>query len=839
MAFLARYGLSPVKLLVSVLFGVIGFWLNFLDIQLLDVPNFKISILPGLFFPLFIALAWGWRFGLVSALIGGCQSMWWLWANQGYGIFYSVPVYTAWIVWHGLWADIRARKENRRWYWSSFAVEIPARVFIELGFLTVFSWLVSLNPPPWNPDITWDHVTFSWLYTVAVKHVLTVYILLLVARMLLSLTPVRRLFRLAATPAERDVTTIYSGALLAAIVLWTLDAVYDYLFFAPDKTFWEAAVLQVDGHNFFMRVLYFVVALAAGAIIAGLARHRIFLHKRLRHLNRVLAAIRNVNQLITHERDKSVLLSEACRMLTETGGFKQSWIVLLRGDRPGEYFYSGFNHYFSPMARSLEEGEIPFCAREAMQSNGLHMVQTPEKECPGCPLAGKHAGISALIMPLKHEERVFGWLCAAVPRELVRDREEQTLFLEVGTDLGYALWALETEHEKEAVTREYRAVLDSSPNAVLALDLRERITLFNPGAEKLYECPEKEALGEPISSFCPTELLQEQRENLRIVRERGEQKNYETERLTREGRRIPVEVSLGLVRDGQGNPAGYSAVLRDISERKKHERELSRLNADLKAKNSELEQVVYVASHDLRTPLVNIDGYSRELSYCLRDLSRELEEGFPAVMSSETVKNTVRKDIPEALRFIQTSAAKMDKLLSGLLRLSRTGRAALEIKPLDMNGLVANVIDSTEFKIREAGAKVEVADLPSCVGDAVQVNQVFSNLIDNALKYLDPERPGLIRVSGWRKNGFCVYCVQDNGMGIKTDHLKKIFEIFHRLDPGQGTGEGLGLTIVRRIMDRLGGSIWAESTAGEGSCFYLTLPAAHGPDNEESIPDSG
>jgi PAS domain S-box-containing protein len=740
-----------------------------------------------------------------------------------------------------VWADIRAKKENYRWYRSPFAVEIPVRVFIELGFLTVFSWLVSFNPPPWNPDITWDHVTSSWLYTVAAKHVLTSYILILTAQMLLALTPVRRLFGLPDSPADRYITAIYSGAVLAAVLLWILDAVFDYLFFTPDKTFWEAAVLEVDGHNFFMRLLYFLAALVAASIIAALTRHRIFLHTRLRHLNRVLTAIRNVNQLITHERDKSVLLSESCRMLTETGGFKSSWIVLLRGDRPGEYFYSGFSHHFSSMAKSLEEGELPFCAWEAMQAKKIHIVESPARECPACPLAGKFAGISELVMPLEYNERVFGWLCVTVPRELVHDREEQDLFWEVGTDLGYALWALETEQEKDTVTREYQAVLNSTPNAVLALDLQEKITLFSPGAERLFECPGHEALGASISDFCPADLLAEQGEKLRIVREQGAQKNYETERLTRQGRRVPVEVSLGLIRDGQGNPAGYSAILRDITEHKKYEQELARLNADLKAKNSELEQVVYVASHDLRTPLVNIDGYSRELSTCLQELSQELENYFPAVMASETVKSTVREDIPEALHYIQTSAAKMDKLLSGLLRLSRTGRAALEIRTLDMNELVANVIDSTEFKIREAGAKVEVAELPQCVGDAVQVNQVFSNLIDNALKYLDPSRPGLIRVSGWRKNGSCVYCVQDNGRGIKTDHLKKIFEIFHRLDPGQGTGEGLGLTIVRRIMDRLGGTVRAESSVGEGSCFYLTLPAAHGTDtdNEESIPDSG
>lgn len=141
---------------VAVAFGLIGFAVNLLDIQFIEGATFKISILAGLFFPLLIALAWGWRYGLLSALAGGCQTMWWLWQSDGWGILYSVPVFTLWIVWHGWWAG--RRREGHPWHVSSFAVEVPFRIVIELGFMVVFRWLVSLNPPPWDPSITWDHV---------------------------------------------------------------------------------------------------------------------------------------------------------------------------------------------------------------------------------------------------------------------------------------------------------------------------------------------------------------------------------------------------------------------------------------------------------------------------------------------------------------------------------------------------------------------------------------------------------------------------------------------------------------------------------------------------------
>ncbi|MCJ7622049.1 MAG: ATP-binding protein, partial [Anaerolineaceae bacterium] len=251
--------------------------------------------------------------------------------------------------------------------------------------------------------------------------------------------------------------------------------------------------------------------------------------------------------------------------------------------------------------------------------------------------------------------------------------------------------------------------------------------------------------------------------------------------------------------------------------------ERSRLNARLAAKNNELEQLVYVVSHDLRSPLINIDGFSRELEYAIEDLRRTLTSAPPETL--QALAPLLDKDIPDAVRFIRTSASKMDMLLSGLLRLSRSGRAALLIAPLDMNALISKVLDTIEFQIKEIGVELEVADLPACQSDAVQVNQVFTNILDNALKYLNPQRPGVVRISGRIEGERAVYCVADNGIGIEPAHLEKVFEIIHQLHPAHGEGEGLGLTIARRIVDKLEGAIWVESEVGSGSRFYVALPA--------------
>src|SRR3989339_669191 len=152
------------------------------------------------------------------------------------------------------------------------------------------------------------------------------------------------------------------------------------------------------------------------------------------------------------------------------------------------------------------------------------------------------------------------------------------------------------------------------------------------------------------------------------------------------------------------------------------------------------------------------------------------------------------------------------------------GRAAMKIEKLDMNSLVANVLSNLSYLIQEKNINVRVDDLPPCMGDASQVNQVFTNLVDNAIKCLDESRPGMVHIYGSNENGNSVYCVQDNGVGIAKEYQNKVFEIFHRLEPEKSWGEGLGLTIPRRIVDRHNGKIWVESEPGEGSRFYGSLP---------------
>lgn len=281
--------------------------------------------------------------------------------------------------------------------------------------------------------------------------------------------------------------------------------------------------------------------------------------------------------------------------------------------------------------------------------------------------------------------------------------------------------------------------------------------------------------------------------------------------------------------DPAGKLMGSVHYIRDITSQKVAMREREKLLYELERKNKELEQVMYVTSHDLRSPLVNVQGYTREIAYSVEQLGAAMRDENMPIESKEIKISETEEEINESGRYIQASVKKMSQLLSGLLRLSRSGREKLDIEEIDMNFLMSEVSASFDFQLKEVGAKLDISPaLPPCLGDSLRINQVFSNLMDNAIKYLDPGRKGLIKVTGECRDGQSIFCVEDNGTGIDEKYHEKIFEIFQKLDPVEGTGEGLGLAVVSKILDRLGGKVWVESEKGGGSRFFVALPEEAG-----------
>ena len=278
--------------------------------------------------------------------------------------------------------------------------------------------------------------------------------------------------------------------------------------------------------------------------------------------------------------------------------------------------------------------------------------------------------------------------------------------------------------------------------------------------------------------------------------------------------------------DPRGNPLQFIAIRTDVTQRKADAEELHRIAAELEEKNKELETIVYTVSHDLRSPLVNVQGFGKQLNRaCDAIRAAVASAGDSGNVPKAALQLPLEVAIPQALRFINAGVHKMDALLAGLLRYSRLGRVALNLRPLNMTGVIMEITTTMKFQLDEAGAEVRVDPLPTCVGDHIQTSQVFGNVLDNALKYRDAERPLCVQITGKLQGGQVIYTVADNGVGIAPEHQAKVFEMFHRLNPDTTVGEGLGLTIAQRVLERQKGRIWVESRPGEGSTFFISLPA--------------
>ncbi|MHC4927511.1 MAG: sensor histidine kinase [Planctomycetota bacterium] len=252
------------------------------------------------------------------------------------------------------------------------------------------------------------------------------------------------------------------------------------------------------------------------------------------------------------------------------------------------------------------------------------------------------------------------------------------------------------------------------------------------------------------------------------------------------------------------------------------ERRLRRLMDDLEQKNKELERIIYVSSHDLRSPLVNVQGFAGELTKSLKRLDASIM-ACPQAASDEQVLNLIRQDIPESVHFIKTGADKLSQLQQGLLDVCRLGYEPFNLQGVDMNELLDRAVGSLKFQADECGATIELENLPDCRADEAKLLQVFVNLIGNALKYRDPQRPAQISISGRHSDHVAHYRVADNGIGIDPMYHGKIFDMYHQLDPDR-EGQGLGLTIVKRILDRMDGTVTVESEPGKGTTLTLTLP---------------
>lgn len=371
-------------------------------------------------------------------------------------------------------------------------------------------------------------------------------------------------------------------------------------------------------------------------------------------------------------------------------------------------------------------------------------------------------------------------------------------------------------HESEA---RLSGVVETAMDAIISVDAGQRVTLFNGAAEKMFGCPAAQAIGQPLDRFIPERFRHGNRpyaanfsQSGATARDLGDLRLIRGLRTS--GEEFPIEASISHA--GVGGQIVYTIILRDVTERKRAEEQILKLNAELEqrvrertqelsAANQELESFTYSVAHDLRAPLRHIDAFARIL-----------HEDFDA---------SLPVDAQHYLGNIRRSAAKMSQLVDDLLNLARVGRQELKRNSTALDALVEDVL--SDLKTETAGRAIEwrIHPLPIARCDPGLMKQVFANLLANAVKYTRPRAQAIIEVGCVKTNGDLAVFVRDNGVGFNMKYADKLFGVFQRLHRAEDfEGTGVGLATVDRIVRKHGGSIWAEAVVDKGATFYFTIP---------------
>jgi len=246
--------------------------------------------------------------------------------------------------------------------------------------------------------------------------------------------------------------------------------------------------------------------------------------------------------------------------------------------------------------------------------------------------------------------------------------------------------------------------------------------------------------------------------------------------------------------------------------------------------NKELEDFTYIVSHDLKAPLVNIQGFSKRLEAVCNRVVQELKEIYPEVDGGDLKErlggliDEMEKKVPQSLDFIFKGVGRMSSMVEDLLHLSRLSTRPVPRTDVDISELVQEVLGTMRYQIESRGIEVKLGQLPVVYCEGSRIKEVFSNLISNAIMYIGEDNPSPRIEIGYRDEGdHHLFFVRDNGIGISKEDQEKIFRIFTRLGEARPEGHGMGLAFVKKIVERHGGRIWVESEKGKGSTFYFTV----------------
>lgn len=427
---------------------------------------------------------------------------------------------------------------------------------------------------------------------------------------------------------------------------------------------------------------------------------------------------------------------------------------------------------------------------------------------------------------------------------------------ELGKAFNTMVANLEVSRNELILAKDYTdTILRSMLNPLMVVDFEGTIKVVNQATLDLLGYTEAELTGKPVGMVFKWKGEDASKKTrLQELTKEGFIRDYKA----KSGEHIPVGLYTAIMRERNGKFLGYVCVARDMRQINKLVVDLEKAKAEIEewsvtlekkveertkelkqAKeyteklvdklckaNEEIKSFANIVSHDLRAPLVNLKGFSHELREAAREIKNILRDASPHLADNHRlrVEKLLKDDVPEALDFIDVSTSAMERLISHILTLSRIGNRTLSPVEINTYEFVKNKLKMYQYQIESKNVRVTVKELPAVVADESALDQIFGNIISNAINYLDSGRPGEIEISGERREDAVLFRVKDNGQGIVEEDKRKVFEFFRRGRHASAVpGEGMGLPYVKALLERYGGEIWFESKEGVGTTFYFTL----------------
>ena len=550
------------------------------------------------------------------------------------------------------------------------------------------------------------------------------------------------------------------------------------------------------------------------SLLHAVERHN--LKGKVDHYNRVLRAIRSINQLIVREKDPSRLIRQACEVLIETRGYKGVWAALGNcSDPPSASAQAGFEDSFDLLARDLTRGIWPTCVDKVLKSNEHIFIVRPVETCD-CPVSAKHHQDTIGISLLKSGDKIHGVLAVSFANAFEIEEEEKNLLHEISDDISFALRALETQKQhrdaEEHIRQQHlflQLLMDAIPISVFYKDTLGIFIGCNEAFANLLGRPKADIIGKRSHDLFSEELAEKyHKTDMELVKMPGLQQ-YESRIQRTDGNSHEVLINKASYFDVEGNVAGIIGAMLDITDRKAMEKRL--------LQSQKMESIGTLAggiAHDFNNILAAIIGYT-ELSL------HAVEKG---------------SEIESDLQEVHTAALRAKELVKQILTFARLSDEA--IRPIQPTVIIKEVL---KFIRSSIPATIDIKqDLKSdsfIMGNATQIHQVMMNLCTNAAQsmeeiggrlrvvlkdtHLTPDRPK--HLLGLKPGEYITITVSDTGTGIPQDIIGSIFEpYFTTKGPGEGTG--MGLAMVHGIVQAYGGRIFVDSTPEIGTTFSLYLP---------------